>query len=718
MKSVKFLFIFLYALLISAQCLNAQAADTVFINLDSLKTRAVNLDGVWKYHSGDDIAWSDPNYNDSDWDTLNPALNWGEYNTASWKGIGWFRRVLVIDSALYFKSVSLTVNHCGASEIYLNGKKIHSFGRVDANPDSEKVYIPNDIPIALNLGGDSINILSVRYSNHRSISEPERIDQWFGHHGFVMRIHEINSRIKTLINNGRSNFGVNFAIGGIFLSLSILYFLLHLFYSTRKENLYYALFSFSLSTLFFSSMLGNLVFRDLDWLMIYRIVGITGVAFTFLGYLGFIYSIFYERIPKQIWLFVAGIVVLGGMLFFPSLREYAGYLLPAFIFISAIEGLRVIILAIKNDKEHSWVIGAGVLVFVSLIILIFVINLFNLNPPEILILVLFLIGLFGLPSSMSVYLARNIATTNKKLQKQIIEIKDLSAQQLEVQKKNADLILETEREKAAKNEAVLQAKAAELQAKASEAERQALEAENARKTAELEEARQLQLSMLPKTLPDLPHLDIAVYMQTATEVGGDYYDFHVSMDGTLTAVIGDATGHGLNAGTIVTITKSLFNSHASSSNILHTFQEISHGIKEMKFKYLSMCLMILKIKDYNIQLSAAGMPPALIFRKDKNIVDELLIKGMPLGAPASFPYEIITTSIQRGDTILLMSDGFPELLNTEKKMFGYDTARQKFEEAAGKEPEEIISHLKNTGAAWMAGKDPDDDVTFVVIKVK
>ena len=48
--------------------------------------------------------------------------------------------------------------------------------------------------------------------------------------------------------------------------------------------------------------------------------------------------------------------------------------------------------------------------------------------------------------------------------------------------------------------------------------------------------------MLPKELPKLPHIDIAVYMQTATEVGGDYYDFHVHPDGTLTVILGDATG--------------------------------------------------------------------------------------------------------------------------------------------------------------------------------
>ena len=53
-------------------------------------------------------------------------------------------------------------------------------------------------------------------------------------------------------------------------------------------------------------------------------------------------------------------------------------------------------------------------------------------------------------------------------------------------------------------------------------------------------------------MPQLPHLDVAVYMKTATEVGGDYYDFHVSFDGTLTVVLGDATGHGMKAGTMVT----------------------------------------------------------------------------------------------------------------------------------------------------------------------
>ena len=106
-------------------------------------------------------------------------------------------------------------------------------------------------------------------------------------------------------------------------------------------------------------------------------------------------------------------------------------------------------------------------------------------------------------------------------------------------------------------ESRLKIETAEANVKAADSEKRALQIEFDHKKKELDEARELQLSMLPKELPQLPNLDIAVYMKTATEVGGDYYDFHIGLDGTLTVVFGDATGHGMKAGTMVTTTKSL-----------------------------------------------------------------------------------------------------------------------------------------------------------------
>jgi len=245
-----------------------------------------------------------------------------------------------------------------------------------------------------------------------------------------------------------------------------------------------------------------------------------------------------------------------------------------------------------------------------------------------------------------------------------------------------------------------------------------IQVENERKTQELEEARELQLSMLPKELPQLENYEIAVYMQTATEVGGDYYDFNVDDDGTLTAVVGDATGHGMKAGTIVTITKSLFNSLGSEPNILETFKKVSQVIKNMKFRQLSMCLIMLKINGNQLLLSSAAMPPALIYRKKQKSVEEIVSNGMPLGAMVNFPYKLKEAQIKCGDTIFLMSDGFPELMNEKKGMYGYEKVKSEFLTIAEKSPNEIIDSLKNSASQWVNSKDPDDDVTFVVIKVK
>lgn len=259
---------------------------------------------------------------------------------------------------------------------------------------------------------------------------------------------------------------------------------------------------------------------------------------------------------------------------------------------------------------------------------------------------------------------------------------------------------------------------AEHRAEAAELEARAAKAENERKSKELEEARSLQLSMLPKELPQLPNLDIAVYMQTATEVGGDYYDFHVGLDGTLTVVIGDATGHGMKAGTMVTTAKSLFNSYAPNPDILFTFSEITRCIRQMNFGKLSMCLTMAKIKGDKLQISTAGMPPSFIFRSDTRVVEEHLFKAMPLGSMDKFPYELKDTTLKPGDTILLMSDGLPELNNDSGEMYGYKRIRNGFEDVAEKSPEEIIGFLKDEGSAWVNDEAPDDDVTFVVIKVK
>jgi serine phosphatase RsbU (regulator of sigma subunit) len=95
-------------------------------------------------------------------------------------------------------------------------------------------------------------------------------------------------------------------------------------------------------------------------------------------------------------------------------------------------------------------------------------------------------------------------------------------------------------------------------------------------------------------------------------VGGDYYDFMVFEDRRLILAVGDATGHGMKAGTMVSIIKGLFYSEESKFDIPSFLGKCSRTIKQMNLPNLYMGLTIVKIKDKHMHISSAGMPPVYI----------------------------------------------------------------------------------------------------------
>jgi len=248
--------------------------------------------------------------------------------------------------------------------------------------------------------------------------------------------------------------------------------------------------------------------------------------------------------------------------------------------------------------------------------------------------------------------------------------------------------------------------------------RQEIEAENQQRAKEMEEARQLQLSMLPQGVPYLPQVEIAACMKPATEVGGDYYDWRLGADGTLTIAIGDATGHGLKAGTMVTVTKGLFNHLAEQADLVATLSQTSRALKRMNLRSLFMAMTLVRLKDNHLQCSVAGMPPILIYRAATQTVEEIPLRGAPLGGLTDYAYRQVETFLSVGDLVLLLSDGLPERFNAAGEMFGYDRSKESLLANAHAAPQAVIDRLLQTGEDWAAGKAADDDMTFVALKMK
>jgi len=239
--------------------------------------------------------------------------------------------------------------------------------------------------------------------------------------------------------------------------------------------------------------------------------------------------------------------------------------------------------------------------------------------------------------------------------------------------------------------------------------------EEDRKNKELQAARDLQQSMLPKENPKRPDLDIATFIRSSTEVGGDYYDFFPQKDGSLFSVCGDATGHGVTSGMMVSVTKAGLNgiNPVKPNKIL---QRLNRVVKRIDLGTLRMSLNIAEITQNEVYLSSAAMPPIYLYKADSNAVEELMQSGLPLGGLRDETFNLITRTFEYGDVLIQLSDGLPEAPNAKGELYDYNRLKALIQSSGHLSAQQIIDVLIESVDQWLSGKHNPDDITLVVIK--
>ena len=239
--------------------------------------------------------------------------------------------------------------------------------------------------------------------------------------------------------------------------------------------------------------------------------------------------------------------------------------------------------------------------------------------------------------------------------------------------------------------------------------------ESERKSKELEEARELQNSLLPKNNPEVEGYQISTYLKSATEIGGDYYDFFYKKDEYFYAICGDATGHGVISGIMVSVTKAGLNGipMGSPSKIL---QKLNRIVKRVNFGRLRMSLTVAKLEKDSIELSSAAMPPTYYYSAKTNKIEEILVPNLPLGGLESEKYDGVKIDFKEGDVIVMISDGLPELPNPNNELLDYEKVEECFRGHSEKDAEGIKNALVELSDEWANGVMNPDDITIVVIK--
>ena len=135
-------------------------------------------------------------------------------------------------------------------------------------------------------------------------------------------------------------------------------------------------------------------------------------------------------------------------------------------------------------------------------------------------------------------------------------------------------------------------------------------------------------------------------------------------------------------------------------------------------RWMAMGLLLARIEGRSVTVAAAGMPPGWVHRQGSGVVEEVALEGVPLGSALSSRYSERRFALGPGDTLLLMTDGLPELASPDGEPYGYTRVRQLIEAHAGGHPDDLIRTLAEASEAWSGGAAPDDDMTFVALRVR
>ena len=423
-------YLLLLSLILTARCFSQELASQDF-PLDSIPTQTgIILNKGWKFHAGDDPPWAKVGYNDANWQPVDPTLQLHNLPIVKKAGIGWFRLKMKVNSSLFNERIAMEIAGQGASEIYLNGELIYSFGTVSSDFKRERTRFIIRRPFSLKLGDQSLQELAIRYSFHQK--NPYLNILWSPCMKLVLK--ENNKafadyiRSEGLLQNLRS-LELSF-----YLPLGFLLLFLYYSYRLQKEYLYIGIFSFCM---FLGMLIGYFAFIETKTVnqanfnfLLQEFLLVFGLVF----FLNGTYSLF--KLPKS-WYYY--FVLSYAILIFPALFLFydSVFLLSFFTPLVIVEYLRCSLQALRQRKP-----GALILMISALLCMLAIIGMIGFKIIGWIWLSLFLYSTCYIipPLALSLFFAGEFARTGLALQSRLVEVEQLSEKTIAQEKEKQQIL--------------------------------------------------------------------------------------------------------------------------------------------------------------------------------------------------------------------------------------------------------------------------------------
>jgi sigma-B regulation protein RsbU (phosphoserine phosphatase) len=240
--------------------------------------------------------------------------------------------------------------------------------------------------------------------------------------------------------------------------------------------------------------------------------------------------------------------------------------------------------------------------------------------------------------------------------------------------------------------------------------------EQKRSEQELILAQETQASLLPHSLPQFENFCIHAFNNPTRYVGGDFYDFMQLSSGEWVGVLADVSGKGMSAALLSSMVLEALSMELRSGR---PPQEVLNGVnrllceKSLDFQFVSLFLFLLSPNGAGLFISA-GHNPAYLFRSSTGKIRRLVSNAFLLGMFDSASYEPCMLQLDKGDILVVYSDGLTDAQNQQGEMFGEERLLELVRQEAPAGSHVLVQKLLQTMEEFTRGVSQTDDITFVI----
>ena len=399
--------------------------DTAGTALRTVPLGGSVLDKGWKFRAGDDTAYARPGYDDAGWAPINPNQLPGQLPQLTGVRVGWLRLRLAVADSLRGRALVLLFQQTGASEVYLNGRLLHRYGRVSADPAQVRPGPFTAVPLEVHFVGPREQVLAVRFAPWGPLA-------WFKDNINFLRVR-ITGLPGLLRRNAERAVAPTdyFATGAVFVLLSLLHLFFRRYNPAQRANLYFAYYAGAAAVGFGALYAG----WQVQGMVASLALGIAADTFLLLSYVWAVRAL-YElfgfrpgRLYVGLWGALAVCLVLSEFTQLTSFSVKTTYSFAFFSFVAlaSAEQLRLTMRGLRQQQRGARLIAAGysgaLLCACAYALLIIAQQPITFRLSATLVSLMALLPALGI----SLFLAREFATNSELLLVKLRQVQQLSA---------------------------------------------------------------------------------------------------------------------------------------------------------------------------------------------------------------------------------------------------------------------------------------------------